>query len=164
MAHILFATLSSIDPLCLGSIGLPRVSYFVNDNKARMLTSCDSGILNIPILVVAKVISMKKAKGKVKLFIATRMRRLSIFSTEALAASTVKVKGRDVLATWKFLVGLVLIPTLYGLYTLVMFAYTMKQDWTWTWRILVSLATWNLLPFVSYASMRFGENGMDVYK
>lgn len=93
------------------------------------------------------------------------MKRLYIFSTEALAASTVKVKGRDVLATWKFLVGLVLIPTLYGLYTLVMFAYTMKQDdWTWTWRILVSLATWNLLPFVSYASMRFGENGMDVYK
>ncbi|KAJ8651892.1 hypothetical protein O0I10_012537 [Lichtheimia ornata] len=109
------------------------------------LLAFPGGILNIPILVVAKVISMKKAK-------------------EALAASTVKVKGRDVLATWKFLVGLVLIPTLYGLYTLVMFAYTMKQDWTWTWRILVSLATWNLLPFVSYASMRFGENGMDVYK
>ncbi|KAI9313494.1 hypothetical protein BX666DRAFT_1864136 [Dichotomocladium elegans] len=109
------------------------------------LLAFPGGILNIPILVVAKVISMRKAK-------------------EALASSTVKIRGRDVLATWKFLVGLVLIPTLYGLYSLIVFAYMLKTDKSWTSRLLVTLATWNLLPFISYASMRFGENGMDVYK
>ncbi|KAI9495694.1 hypothetical protein BDB00DRAFT_759895 [Zychaea mexicana] len=82
----------------------------------------------------------------------------------ALASSTVKIRGRDVLATWKFLVGLILIPTLYGLYTLIVFAFATKTDWSWLKICVVSLATWNLLPFVSYASMRFGENGMDVYK
>lgn len=75
-----------------------------------------------------------------------------------------KIMGRDVLATWKILVGLVLLPTLYGLYSLAVFAYALKTDWNWYWKILLPLATWNLLPFVSYASMRFGENGMDVYK
>ncbi|KAI8146451.1 hypothetical protein BJV82DRAFT_509833 [Fennellomyces sp. T-0311] len=83
---------------------------------------------------------------------------------EALAGSSVKVKGRDVLATWKFLVGLILIPTLYMLYTLIVFIFAMRTDWSWLKICCVSLATWNLLPFVSYASMRFGENGMDVYK
>ncbi|KAI8365925.1 uncharacterized protein BYT42DRAFT_505354 [Radiomyces spectabilis] len=83
---------------------------------------------------------------------------------EALAGSSVKIAGRDVLATWKFIVGLVVIPLLYGLYSLLVLGFALRTNWTWTQKILLPIATWNLLPFVSYASLRFGENGMDVYK
>lgn len=89
---------------------------------------------------------------------------LNFIYLEALAGSTVKISGRDVLATWKLLVGLVLIPTLYGIYTLIVFGLCLQRDWPWKVKIGLPLATWNMLPFISYASMRFGENGMDVYK
>ncbi|KAI8063930.1 hypothetical protein BC940DRAFT_327244 [Gongronella butleri] len=109
------------------------------------LLAFPGAILNLPIAIVAKVISTRKAR-------------------EALKGSSVKISGRDVLATWKFLVGLVLIPTLYGLYTLIVLGFSLQTDWAWKWKLLLPLATWNMLPFISYASMRFGENGMDVYK
>ncbi|ORX45883.1 hypothetical protein DM01DRAFT_1294295 [Hesseltinella vesiculosa] len=83
---------------------------------------------------------------------------------EALKGSSVKILGRDVLATWKLLVAMVLIPTLYGLYTLIVLGFSLQTDWDWKWKLLLPLATWIMLPFISYASMRFGENGMDVYK
>jgi glycerol-3-phosphate O-acyltransferase/dihydroxyacetone phosphate acyltransferase len=102
-------------------------------------------ILNLPIVITAKALSAKKAK-------------------EALASSTVKIAGRDVLATWKFLVGLVLIPLLYGLYTLIVLCICLRSNLSWFHTILFPLMTWTLLPFVSYASMRFAENGVDVFK
>ncbi|KAI9268775.1 hypothetical protein BY458DRAFT_533777 [Sporodiniella umbellata] len=84
---------------------------------------------------------------------------------EALASSSVKIKGRDVLATWKFLVGLVLIPSLYGLYTLIMLWACLRSDaMSWAFKLLLPAITWTCLPFVSYASMRFAENGVDVFK
>ncbi|RCI06909.1 hypothetical protein CU098_012907 [Rhizopus stolonifer] len=86
------------------------------------------GILNLPVVIVAKVIT-------------------------ALKGSTVKVAGRDVLATWKLLVGLVLLPTLYAFYSLI-----------FKWKLMLPLATWALLPFASYASLRFGEIGLDIFK
>ncbi|CAO3608284.1 unnamed protein product [Mucor hiemalis] len=109
------------------------------------LLSFPGSILNLPIVVTAKALSAKKAK-------------------DALASSTVKIAGRDVLATWKFLVGLVLIPLLYGLYTLIVFWICMKSELSWFQTILYPALTWTLLPFVSYASMRFAENGVDVFK
>ncbi|KAI9302049.1 hypothetical protein BJ944DRAFT_167971 [Cunninghamella echinulata] len=109
------------------------------------LLSFPGAILNLPIAIIAKVISTRKAR-------------------EALAGSSVKISGRDVLATWKLLVGLVLIPTLYGVYTLIVFGLCLQTDWSWKVKLGLPLATWNMLPFISYASMRFGENGMDVYK
>ncbi|RCH96055.1 hypothetical protein CU097_009131 [Rhizopus azygosporus] len=110
------------------------------------LLSFPGSILNLPIVTTAKLISMKKAK-------------------EALASSSVKVRARDVLATWKLLVGLVLIPSFYGLYTLVIFWLCLKADYiSWPQKILFPAITWTLLPFVSYASMRFAENGIEVFK
>ncbi|KAH8551722.1 hypothetical protein BGW37DRAFT_310852 [Umbelopsis sp. PMI_123] len=102
-------------------------------------------ILNLPIAIVAKYISTRKAK-------------------EALAGSSVKLAGRDVLATWKLLVGLVLIPTLYGLYSLIAFIFLLRTDWNWKIKVFVPLTIWNTLPFISYASMRFAENGLEVYR
>ncbi|KAM3578530.1 hypothetical protein VKS41_008916 [Umbelopsis sp. WA50703] len=109
------------------------------------LLAFPGAILNLPIAVVAKYISTRKAK-------------------EALAGSSVKLAGRDVLATWKLLVGLVLIPTLYGLYSLVAFILLLRTDWNWKIKVFVPLTIWNTLPFISYASMRFAENGLEVYR
>ncbi|KAI9472339.1 MAG: hypothetical protein EXX96DRAFT_583706 [Benjaminiella poitrasii] len=109
------------------------------------LLSFPGSILNLPIVITAKALSAKKAK-------------------EALKSSSVKIRGRDVLATWKFLVGLVLIPLLYGLYTLIVFWICLKSDMGWFKTLLYPLLTWTMLPFVSYASMRFAENGVDVFK
>lgn len=132
----------------MGITFFSRVSNKLTDSKFihtpnSFLSS--SSILNLPIVVTAKALSAKKAK-------------------DALASSTVKIAGRDVLATWKFLVGLVLIPLLYGLYTLIVFWICMKSELSWFQTILYPALTWTLLPFVSYASMRFAENGVDVFK
>lgn len=75
-----------------------------------------------------------------------------------------KIAGRDVLATWKLLVGLVLLPTLYALYSLIVFIIVLQMDMELKWKLLLPLITWNLLPFVSYASLRFGEIGNDILR
>lgn len=109
------------------------------------LLAFPGAILNLPIAIVAKIISAKKAKA-------------------ALRGSTVKIAGRDVLATWKILIGLVLLPTVYGLYTFVLFLALLHTNLSLKWKFLGPVAAWTLLPFISYASLRFGEIGMDVYK
>ncbi|KAG2225551.1 hypothetical protein INT45_013662 [Circinella minor] len=100
-------------------------------------------ILNLPVVIVAKIISHKKAKAAVK-------------------GSTVKIAGRDILATWKILVGLVLLPALYAFYSFIMLVVVLQTSWDIKWKLILPLATWTLLPFVSYASLRFGEIGLDI--
>lgn len=109
------------------------------------LLAFPGAILNLPVVIVAKVISAKKAR-------------------KALQGSTVKIAGRDVLATWKILIGLVLLPTMYGIYTLSLFFGLLQTDLALKWKFVLPAATWTLLPFISYASLRFGEIGMDIYK
>lgn len=84
--------------------------------------------------------------------------------TEALAASVVKVAGRDVLATWKILISMGVAPVLYTFYALLATiiavkanAHILLQLWT---PFLVICA----LPFMNYAALKFGEAGMDVLK
>lgn len=101
--------------------------------------------MNLPVAIVARVISNKKAK-------------------EALAASTVKIAGRDVLATWKVLVALGLMPVLYFTYSVMFFIYLRRYDMTLLHRLLTAWAAWALIPFVTYASIRFGEVGVDIFK
>ena len=55
-------------------------------------------ILFSPVFITSKKISVRKAK-------------------EALAASLVKIKAKDVISTWKILVALVLAPALYILFS-----------------------------------------------
>ncbi|KAL7318356.1 Glycerol-3-phosphate/dihydroxyacetone phosphate acyltransferase [Mucor circinelloides] len=137
-----------------------QVSKTSNENNGRLLWllikrifiltilglwAFPGGILNLPVVIVAKVISQKKAQA-------------------ALKSSTVKIAGRDVLATWKLLVGLVLLPTLYAFYSLIMFIIVLQTNLDTKWKLILPLATWSLLPFVSYASLRFGEIGHDIFK
>ncbi|KAI7872704.1 hypothetical protein BDF14DRAFT_1872913 [Spinellus fusiger] len=82
----------------------------------------------------------------------------------AFPGSSVKISGRDVLATWKLLVALVLLPTMYTLYTIMALVISIRSKGTVYSTFALPLATWIFLPFVSYASLRFGENGLDVYK
>ncbi|KAE8209006.1 hypothetical protein CF327_g6956 [Tilletia walkeri] len=104
-------------------------------------------ILNAPIFIVAKLIARKKAK-------------------EALAASQVKLQGRDVLATWKVLVSLGLTPVLYTFYAVLATMYARRQGWITTWRsaLAAPLYTYIALPLMSYSALKVGENSSDIYK
>jgi len=103
-----------------------------------------------PVFIVGKVISIRKAK-------------------EALAASTVKVQARDVVATWKLLVSMALAPTLYTFYTVAFTAWTYYNrvggrvpDYIPLWAIVIF--GYIFFPTITYAALRFGEVGMDILK
>jgi glycerol-3-phosphate O-acyltransferase / dihydroxyacetone phosphate acyltransferase len=107
-------------------------------------------ILFSPVFVAGKLISIKKSK-------------------EALAASTVKIHAKDVMATWKLLVSLAFAPALYTFYTVVLLIMTYENrvfglvpEWVPLW--LVVLFGFIFFPVITYAALRFGEVGMDIIK
>jgi glycerol-3-phosphate O-acyltransferase/dihydroxyacetone phosphate acyltransferase len=81
-----------------------------------------------------------------------------------LAASNVKVAGRDVLATWKVLISLGLAPVVYGFYALLATAVAVRAGVPLKWRLLMPFLTLTALPIMNYASLKFGEAGVDVLK
>ncbi|RXW24111.1 hypothetical protein EST38_g1717 [Candolleomyces aberdarensis] len=102
-------------------------------------------ILNAPILILASIISRKKAK-------------------EALAASAVKIAGRDVLATWKVLIALGVTPVLYTIYAIIATVIAVKKEAPPKWRLWTPFIVAVLLPIMNFAALKFGEAGMDVLK
>ena len=107
-------------------------------------------VLFAPVFVASKLISIKKSR-------------------EAVAASTVKLQGRDVMATWKLLVALAFAPLLYVYYTVLLTWWTYRNriqgympDWVPLW--LVVATGFILFPSVTFAALRFGETGMDIFK
>lgn len=120
-------------------------------------------ILNGPIFLAASIMSRKKAKG-MHCTLPASLGSLLTTVTEALAASTVKIAARDVLATWKVLISLGMTPLLYGFYAflatlIVIRAGAPLQVQFWT-PILIMV----ILPCIGYAALKFGEAGMDVLK
>ncbi|KAI1158088.1 acyltransferase [Nemania serpens] len=107
-------------------------------------------ILFAPVFVATKYISHQKAK-------------------EALAGSTVKVEGRDVMATWKLLVAMAFAPALYNLYSIIL-AVKVYQDNLWGYLNnsvpfwLVYMIAWIIFPAITFAAFRIGEVGMDIVK
>ncbi|RUP19465.1 hypothetical protein BC936DRAFT_139313 [Jimgerdemannia flammicorona] len=83
---------------------------------------------------------------------------------EALTGSMIKIASHDILATWKLLISLAFIPALYTTYILITLFIALCSDWPRSIKLLTPLLIWNLLPFISYISMRFGENRIDVYR
>jgi glycerol-3-phosphate O-acyltransferase/dihydroxyacetone phosphate acyltransferase len=83
---------------------------------------------------------------------------------EALAASVVKIHGRDVVATWKVLVSLGITPVLYSFYAIVATTIVTKANAPWKWRLLTPPLTITALPAIGYAALQFGEGGIDVLK
>lgn len=107
-------------------------------------------VLFAPVFVASKVISIKKSR-------------------EALAASSVKLQGRDVMATWKLLVALALAPLLYAWYAALLAWWTYRNrvqgympGWVPLWMVVVG--SFILFPSISFAALRFGETGMDILK
>ncbi|KAI1917662.1 Glycerol-3-phosphate/dihydroxyacetone phosphate acyltransferase [Ophidiomyces ophidiicola] len=107
-------------------------------------------ILFAPVFVATKTISIKKSR-------------------EALAASSVKIQGRDVMATWKLLVALAFAPLLYAFYTAVLTYWTHYNrvqgyvpQWVSLW--LVVAFGFIFFPSVTFAALRVGEVGMDIIK
>ena len=107
-------------------------------------------ILFAPVFVASKIISIKKSK-------------------EALAASTVKLQGRDVMATWKLLVALALAPVLYNFYTILLAYWTYRNrvqgympTWVPIWAVFIF--GYVFFPAITFAALRFGEVGMDILK
>ncbi|GLB34985.1 putative glycerol-3-phosphate O-acyltransferase [Lyophyllum shimeji] len=102
-------------------------------------------ILNGPMFILASLISRKKAK-------------------EALAASVVKIAGRDVLATWKILICLGVAPVLYTFYAFLATLVAIRAKAPLKWRIATPFLVFVALPFMNYAALKFGEAGVDVMK
>jgi glycerol-3-phosphate O-acyltransferase / dihydroxyacetone phosphate acyltransferase len=103
-----------------------------------LLVCCIPGfILNLPITATAKLLSQKEAK-------------------KAKEGSLVKIEGKDVIASYKITIGLVFIPILYFVYSLIVFYY---------YSFFKSLLTFFIvLPFLSYASIRMIEEGIKLWK
>lgn len=119
-------------------------------------------ILNGPIFILASIISRKKAKGA-STFVAPKV-VLNNSIVEALAASTVKVAGRDVLGSWKVLISLGAAPLLYGLYAFIATAVMIRAGAPLKYRLWAPFLVVSALPFIGYAALKFGEAGMDVLK
>lgn len=107
-------------------------------------------VLFAPVFVASKIISIKKSR-------------------EALAASTVKLQGRDVMATWKLLVALAFAPLLYAWYAALLTWWTYRNrvqgyvpDWVPLWMVVVT--SFVFFPSITFAALRFGETGMDILK
>ncbi|CAN8098100.1 unnamed protein product [Discula destructiva] len=110
-------------------------------------------MLFTPVFVLTKYISIRKAR-------------------EALAGSTVKIQGRDVMATWKIMTALFFAPILYNTYICI-FVWRVYSNRLWGyWDYVprwIPLWTafpigWILFPLITFAALRFGEVGMDIFK
>ena len=83
---------------------------------------------------------------------------------EALAASTVKVAGRDVLGSWKVLISLGAAPLLYGLYAFIATMVMIRAGAPLKYQLWTPFIVVSALPFIGYAALKFGEAGTDVLK
>ena len=74
----------------------------------------------------------------------------------ALRKSKVKIKGKDVIATYKVLIALVLTPVLHGSYTLLVWSQYSER---------AAVAYCFFAPFVSWWGLvRFGEGSFSAYR
>lgn len=99
-------------------------------------------IMFSPVFIVAKKISRKKA-------------------VEALAASTVKIKANDVIATWKILIGMGFAPLLYILWS-VLITYHFRNRFSS--RFITFCVSYILCCAVTYSALIIGDIGMDIFK
>ncbi|CAO3679169.1 unnamed protein product [Umbelopsis ramanniana] len=106
-----------------------------------------SAILNLPIIALCKYISHRKQKS-------------------ALAGSSVKILGKDVVATWKIIVACFATPTLYAAYSLLYFVHLGRQHPAMSRRrrTIRALISWAIQPILHYSLMRCGETGIATYR
>jgi glycerol-3-phosphate O-acyltransferase/dihydroxyacetone phosphate acyltransferase len=83
-----------------------------------------------------------------------------------LAGSSVKITGKDVLASWKVMVASVGAPALYGFYALIYLLYLVKRrpNLSPLSKLTRTACAWVIQPILSYLLMRLGDTGLDIYK
>lgn len=99
-------------------------------------------IMFSPVFIIAKKISRKKA-------------------VEALAASTVKIKANDVIATWKILIGMGFAPLLYVFWS-VLITYNLRERYAN--KVLTFCISYISCCAVTYSALIIGDIGMDIFK
>lgn len=102
-------------------------------------------ILHAPIFIPAKIYSKIKAK-------------------QALAASTVKVAAKDVIASWKVLFCLGATPVLYTVYAALATWAAWRQGCSPQTVRAMPFVVFCGLPFLAVSALKFGEAEMDVFK
>lgn len=125
--------------------------FLLIERFARLLMfftlSLPGSILFTPIFIVCNVYSKKKQR-------------------EGLKKSVVKIKGLDLLATWKLIVALLLAPILYVTYSITLI-YT---QWVWVPSIIKNSVIcqffyfYSILVLTTYSSLKTGEIGVDLLK
>jgi len=95
-------------------------------------------VLFLPLLVCTRTIAALKA-------------------AQAVRSSSVKLKGRDVVSTWKIMVSMAACPTLYLVYTALAFSLA-REYLPPPWSLEAGLLFFFLFPFVSYGAIKGGEN------
>jgi len=111
-------------------IAVVRIIYMT----VLLVTSFPGLLLNFPIGALAKNLSTKEA-------VASKLK------------SDVKIEGKDVIASYKMLVGVVIVPIVWTVYALIL----------WILRGWNPLFTYPFLFFFSYASVRVAEEGVVVW-
>ncbi|KAI9761495.1 MAG: hypothetical protein M4579_001005 [Chaenotheca gracillima] len=133
---------------------VPRILFTLFYRLGKILVMASGTlpglVLFSPVFIATKVISIKKSR-------------------EALAASTVKIQGRDVMATWKLLVALGFAPILYAFY-IILFTWLTYRHRAWGF-VPEWVPLWSIVPIgcivfpsITFAALRFGETGMDILK
>lgn len=100
-------------------------------------------IMFLPVFIVAKRISKQKAR-------------------EALAASTVKIKANDVIATWKILIGMGFAPLLYTLWS-ILISYLLRHRFPHN-KLFTFTVSYFACSAVTYSALLVGDIGMDIFK
>ncbi|KAJ3212835.1 hypothetical protein HDU67_003576 [Dinochytrium kinnereticum] len=147
--------------LALMMVRMLQVSFFA-------LLALPGFVINAPVMLLCELISRSKARGQFTSFTfrthATTFAKHLTSSTQkkpqaALSASTVKIHGHDVIATWKILVASLLIPLTHLLLALLAVIFIPLP-----FPLLISLFFVILFlgPAISYAGVRASEVGMDV--
>ncbi|KAI9262679.1 hypothetical protein BY458DRAFT_515082 [Sporodiniella umbellata] len=104
-------------------------------------------ISNLPLIWITNYISKIKQK-------------------QALAGSSVKISGKDVIASWKVIVVSVAAPALYGFYAMLYWLYLIRRRpfLTHLQKIQRAICVWAIQPILTYLLMHSGDTGTDIYK
>ncbi|KAJ3316630.1 hypothetical protein HDU76_001662 [Blyttiomyces sp. JEL0837] len=100
-------------------------------------------VLNSPVIALCEYISVQKAK-------------------DALAHSSVKIRGFDVISTWKILVAAVLLPLLHIFIAVLFYLSLPSTSYSQPVRIILSIILLMTSPTASYLTVRLCEIAMDI--
>eukprot|EP00127_Corallochytrium_limacisporum_P004035 Clim_evm84s156 gene=Clim_evmTU84s156 len=101
-------------------------------------------VIHLPVMVFIRWYSQQKA-------------------VQAVAESSVKIEGKDVLASWKLMTAVVLLPLTYTAWSVAFFFYLYSaQDFDFLHSLLAAAAFGVWLPFLHYFVIRIGEQGLMV--